>query len=54
MRLSLKNGYLIAHMGVGGIQSAPYNCRLENGQDNFVYLLGMFEKEKERFITRVG
>jgi len=28
MKLSLKNGYLISRMGVSGIKSAPYNCRL--------------------------
>ena len=54
MKLSLKNGFLIAHMGVSGIKSAPYNCRLESVFDNFVYLLGMIEKEKEKFIIRVG
>jgi hypothetical protein len=45
MKLSLKNGYLIAHMGVSGIKSAPYNCRLENSKDSFLYLLGMIEKD---------
>lgn len=54
MRLSLKNGYLIAHMGVNGIRSAPYNCRLESSNDSFVYLLGMIEKDCERFLLRVG
>lgn len=52
MKLSLKNGFLIAHMGVSGIKSAPYNCRLENMYDSFVYLLGMIDKEQ--FIIRVG
>jgi hypothetical protein len=54
MKLSLKNGYLIANMGVSGIKSAPYNCRLENPSDSFVYLLGLLEKEEEKFIVRVG
>lgn len=44
MRLSLRNGYLIAHMGVSGIKSAPYNCRLQTANDSFVYLLGMIDK----------
>jgi hypothetical protein len=28
MIIGLKNGYLIANMGVSGVKSAPYNCRL--------------------------
>jgi len=54
MKLSLKNGYLIANMGVNGIKSAPYNCRLENPNNSFVYLLGLLDKEEEKFIVRVG
>ena len=41
-------------MGVSGIKSAPYNCRLENASDSFVYLLGLVEKESETFLVRVG
>lgn len=44
MIIGMKNGYLIANMGVSGVKSAPYNCRLENPQSNFVFLLGMVDK----------
>lgn len=56
MKLALKNGYLISRMGASGIKSAPYNCRLENSSDTFVYLLGLIDKEQERdsFLVRVG
>lgn len=54
MSISLKNGYLIANMGVNGVKSAPYNCRLENTQSNFSYLLGLIDKNSEQFIVRVG
>lgn len=54
MKLSLKNGYLIANMGLAGIKSAPYNCRLENANNSFVYLLGSVDKDTDRFMIRVG
>ena len=54
MIIGMKNGYLIANMGVGGVKSAPYNCRLENHQSNFVFLLGMVDKESQQFVIRVG
>lgn len=54
MIISVKNGYLIANMGVAGVRSAPYNCRLENYQSSFVYLLGMIDKASSEFIVRVG
>lgn len=41
-------------MGVNGIRSAPYNCRLENSKDSFVFLLGLIEKDSERFLLRLG
>lgn len=54
MIIGLKNGFLIANMGVTGVKSAPYNCRLENYHTNFVYLLGLVDKDKGEFIVRVG
>ncbi len=54
MVIGVKNGFLIANMGVNGVKSAPYNCRLENFKNDFVYLLGMIDKESNEFIVRVG
>jgi hypothetical protein len=52
MIIGIRNGFLIANMGVSGVKSAPYNCRLENTHSSFVYLLGM--TGKDRFVVRVG
>lgn len=41
-------------MGVTGIKSAPFNCRLENPGDSFVFLMGMIDKPNEKFLVRVG
>ena len=54
MIIGIKNGYLIANMGVSGVKSAPYNCRLENSHSSFVYLLGMTDKGGDKFVVRVG
>ena len=54
MVVGVKNGFLVANMGVSGIRSAPYNCRLENSHNNFVYLLGLIDRQPECFLVRVG
>ena len=53
MIIGFKNGYLIANMGVNGVKSAPYNCRLENN-NGFSFLLGLMDKEPSDFVIRIG